>query len=93
MVRSEQFLKTTEIQKILQELGLDKRNESVFAMISDLQTKGKNITFDDFLEVIYSKLGDTRTKEGLMKLFQLYDVEGEGVITFDKIKRVCQELG
>ena len=74
-------------------MGLDKRNESVFAMISDLQTKGKNITFDDFLEVIYSKLGDTRTKEGLMKLFQLYDVEGEGVITFDKIKRVCQELG
>ena len=83
----------SEIQKILQELGLDKRNESVFEMITNLQSRGKNITFDDFLEVIYNKLGDTRTKEGLMKLFQLYDVEGEGVITFDKIKRVCHELG
>lgn len=51
-----------EIQKILQELGLDKRNESVFQMILDLQGKGKNINFDEFLEVIYSKLGDTRTK-------------------------------
>jgi calmodulin len=51
-----------EIQKILQELGLDKRNESVFQMIQDLQGKGKQIGFDDFLEVVYSKLGDTRTK-------------------------------
>jgi centrin-1 len=38
-----------EIQKILQELGLDKRNESVFQMIQDLQGKGKQIGFDDFL--------------------------------------------
>jgi centrin-1 len=34
-----------EIQKILQELGLDKRNESVFQMIKDLEKKGKNINF------------------------------------------------
>jgi Ca2+-binding EF-hand superfamily protein len=82
-----------EIQKILQELGLDKRNESVFQMILDLQGKGKNINFDEFLEVIYSKLGDTRTKEGLLKIFNLYDSEQAGSIDFDKIKKVCKELG
>ena len=38
-----------EIQKILQELGLDKRNESVFNMIKDLQKKGKTVNYDDFL--------------------------------------------
>jgi centrin-1 len=52
----------SEIQKILQELGLDKRNESVFHMIKELQNRGKSINFDDFLEVIYSKLGDTKSK-------------------------------
>jgi Ca2+-binding EF-hand superfamily protein len=82
-----------EIQKILQELGLDKRNEAVFQMILDLQTKGKSISFDDFLEVIYSKLGDTRTKEGLLKIFNLYDVDQTGAIDFEKVKRVCRELG
>ena len=51
-------------------------------MILDLQTKGKNISFDDFLEVIYSKLGDTRSKEGLLKIFNLYDADQSGVIDF-----------
>jgi Ca2+-binding EF-hand superfamily protein len=43
-------------------------------MIKELQNKGKNINFDDFLEVIYSKLGDTKSKEGLLKVFNLYDL-------------------
>jgi Ca2+-binding EF-hand superfamily protein len=83
----------SEIQKILQELGLDKRNESVFHMIKELQGRGKSITFDDFLEVIYAKLGDTKSKEGLMKVFNLYDLEQVGAIDLEKIKRVCTELG
>lgn len=62
-------------------------------MILDLQTKGKTISFDDFLEVIYSKLGDTRSKEGLLKIFNLYDADQTGVIDFEKVKRVCKELG
>lgn len=62
-------------------------------MILDLQGKGKNINFDEFLEVIYSKLGDTRTKEGLQKIFNLYDTEQSGLIDFEKVKRVCKELG
>jgi Ca2+-binding EF-hand superfamily protein len=72
----------TEIQKILQELGLDKRNESVFQMIKDLQTRGRTINFDDFTEVVYAKLGDTRSKEGLYKVFNLYDTDQAGAINF-----------
>lgn len=39
----------SEIQKILEELGLDRRNNVVFLMITDLQAKGKAINFDEFL--------------------------------------------
>ena len=42
-------------------------------MIKDLQKKGKSINYDDFLEVIYAKLGDTKTKDGLYRIFTLYD--------------------
>lgn len=62
-------------------------------MIQDLQGKGKTVGFDDFLEVVYSKLGDTRTKEGLLKIFNLYDHQQTGVIDFEKVKKVCRELG
>lgn len=51
-------------------------------MIVDLQGKGKTINFDEFLEVIYSKLGDTRSKEGLLKIFNLYDSDLSGSIDF-----------
>ena len=62
-------------------------------MIKELQARGKSITYDDFLEVIYAKLGDTRSKEGLLKVFHLYDLEQTGAIDLEKIKRVCTELG
>lgn len=51
-------------------------------MIIDLQGKGKNISFDEFLEVVYNKLGDTRSKEGLLKIFNLYDNDISGLIDF-----------
>lgn len=59
-------------------------------MIKDLQSKGKTINFDEFLQIIYSKLGDTKSKEGLLKIFQLYDNDQAGFIDFQKIKRVCR---
>lgn len=31
-------------------------------MIKDLEKRGKNINFEDFLEVVYAKLGDTKSK-------------------------------
>ncbi len=51
-------------------------------MILDLQSRGKSINYDDFLEVVYSKLGDTRSKEGLLKVFNLYDLEQTGTVDF-----------
>lgn len=65
----------------------------MFQMIKDLEKKGKNINFDDFLEVVYSKLGDTKSKDGLYKVFNLYDYDQTGTIDFEKVKRVCRELG
>lgn len=38
-----------EIQKILEELGLDRRNNVVFSMITDLQAKNRPINFEEFL--------------------------------------------
>ena len=82
-----------EIQKILEQLGLDRRNNVVFLMISDLQAKGRPINFDQFLEIICGRLGDTKSREGLSKLFALYDTDQAGFIDFEKMKTVARELG
>lgn len=77
----------------MEELGLDKRNHVVYLMISDLQAKNRPINFEEFLDIICNRLGDTKSKEGLKKLFALYDTDNEGFINFEKIKNIARELG
>ena len=40
-----------------------------------------------------SKAGDCSSREGLSKVFELWDNEGTGVIGFDNFKRIAKELG
>ena len=51
-------------------------------MITDLQSKNRNIDFEQFLEIIYSRLGDCKTIDGLQKVFTLYDNDMAGYIDF-----------
>ena len=81
-----------EVQNVLAQLGLDRRNPVVFQMITDLQVKGTPIGFDEFLEIICGRVGDIKTKEGMQKLFNLYDTDESGFIDFDKFKNIAREL-
>ena len=42
-------------------------------MIADLEEATGEIDFEMFLDAITSKLGDKETKEGISKIFDLYD--------------------
>ena len=44
-------------------------------MISDLDTEANagGIDFDQFLDAITAKLGDKESREGIMKIFNLFD--------------------
>jgi Ca2+-binding EF-hand superfamily protein len=42
-------------------------------MIADLESEGKEIEFEEFLDAITSKLGDKETKNGINKIFDLFD--------------------
>lgn len=62
-----------EINKALEELGLDKRNPFVLGLIHGLRDKNKPINFEEFLDVVGSKVGDTKTKEGLKRIYSIFD--------------------
>jgi Ca2+-binding EF-hand superfamily protein len=51
------------------------------------------VNFDEFLDIISNRVGDVKSKEGLQKLFNLYDTDGSGFIDFEKFKHVAKELG
>ena len=62
-----------EIEKVLEELGLKGRSKIVFEMINGLRAMNRPIKFDEFLEIVASKAGDTKSREGMAKVFELWD--------------------
>ncbi len=79
-----------EISKVLEELGLDKRNPFILTLILALKDKNKAVTFDEFLDIICSRVGETKTKDGLKKVFALYDKNEDGVIDFEEFKGIAK---
>lgn len=82
-----------EIDGILDELGLKGRSEIVFEMIEGLRAINKPIKFDEFLEVVCSKVGDCKSRDGITRVYQIWDKEGQGHADFESFKRIARELG
>ncbi|KMZ97766.1 caltractin ICL1e, partial [Plasmodium vivax North Korean] len=83
-----------EIKCAMQSLGLDVKNPMIFRMIADLEKDGySSIDFEEFMEVITSKLGNKDTREGIQRIFNLFDDDKTGAISLKNLKRVAKELG
>lgn len=81
-----------EINKVLEELGLDKRNPFVLNLINGLKEKNKPISKDEFIDIIASRVGDTKTKAGLKIVFSLFDKDENGVIDHEEFKNIAKQL-
>jgi centrin-1 len=78
----------------MQSLGFDAKNATVYSIVRDIAGKGDDaITFDAFVEMLTSKIGDSDSREDINKVFNLFDVDGKGRITLRDLKRVAKELG
>ncbi|ORM41072.1 Caltractin ICL1e [Babesia sp. Xinjiang] len=83
-----------EIKCAMQSLGIDKKNPMVFQIVSDLEKSGSTqIDFNDFLDAITLKLGNRDSKEGIRRIFNLFDHDNTGSISFKNLKKVAHELG
>ena len=75
-------------------LGFEPKKEEIKKMISDIDKDGSGtIDFDEFLQMMTSKMGERDSKEEIMKAFKLFDDDETGKISFKNWKRVAKELG
>jgi Ca2+-binding EF-hand superfamily protein len=81
-----------EITKVLEELGVDRRNPFILKLIYSLRDKAKPISFDEFIDLMGSQVGETRTKDGLKRVFAIFDKNEDGVIDFEEFKAIAKEL-
>ncbi len=82
----------------MQSLGFDQKNPTIFNMIAELENEGylfnsskpfsPEIDFEQFLDAITSKLGNRETKDGISRIFELFDDDQSNTINLNNLKRV-----
>lgn len=82
-----------ELKAAMHSLGFEKKSPTVYEMICDLEEKGTEVDFDEFLDAISNKLGNRETKEGIDRIFDLFDDDKTGTINLNNLRRVAKELG
>ncbi len=84
-----------ELKAAMQSLGFESKNPTIYQMIADLDTDYNQggINFDQFLDAITAKLGNKETKEGIARIFDLFDDDKSGSINIHNLRRVAKELG
>ena len=82
-----------ELKAAMHSLGFEKKSPTVYEMICDLEERGNEVDFEEFLDAISSKLGNRETRDGIDRIFDLFDDDKTGSINLNNLKRVAKELG
>lgn len=82
-----------EIVKVLEEVGLDKRNQYVVKIVWALRETNKILNFEEFVDVVCTQIGEYKTRDGLQRVWKLYDKEETGVVRFEQLKEICRSIG
>jgi Ca2+-binding EF-hand superfamily protein len=61
-------------------------------MINSLKEQNKPIKFDEFLTLMCEKVGETKTKDGLRRVYAIFDKNEDGVIDFEELKQLLREM-
>lgn len=55
-----------ELKSAMQSLGFESKNPTIFNMIADLESLGREVDFEEFLDGITSRLGDKESRVNLL---------------------------
>lgn len=77
---------------MIEELGLSKQDPFIVKMISGLKEKNKPLNWEEFLDTIASQVGETKTKDGIRKVFSLFDSDSNGIVNFEEFKALMKQL-
>ena len=64
-----------DLKGAMQSLGFETKNPIIYNIIAEMDTGEEGMTFEDFLNVLGAKLGDKQSKEGIERIFELFDTD------------------
>ncbi|GFR73944.1 caltractin [Elysia marginata] len=92
---SDDLIGPVDLKKALRTLGFKLTKEQAVQKIEDTGLKGrKEVDFNEFLEIVIDLQGDTRDiYDEILKGFQMFDFDGSGHISLEKLRRACTSAG
>ncbi|XBW35847.1 hypothetical protein QEN19_001419 [Hanseniaspora menglaensis] len=96
-LNSDGFLDYHEMKVAFRALGFEltkKELLSILETFGEEQENGKRlINYENFYRISATKILERDPIEELKRAFALFDEDGDGLITFDNLKKVVEELG
>eukprot|EP00656_Telonema_subtile_P053808 TRINITY_DN7866_c0_g1_i1.p1 TRINITY_DN7866_c0_g1~~TRINITY_DN7866_c0_g1_i1.p1 ORF type:complete len:189 (-),score=36.88 TRINITY_DN7866_c0_g1_i1:43-609(-) len=88
------FIDVRELKLAMRALGVETVGQELRGFVKDIgaDTSG-TVSFDDFCGLMAGRMPALDSQEEISKVFQMFDEDGKGRITFHDLRRVCDELG
>ena len=85
---------TKDLKVAMRALGFEPRKEEIKKMVAEVDKDNSGqLSFENFLSLMATKMAEKDTKEEILKAFKLFDDDETGKISFQNLKRVAKELG
>lgn len=82
-----------DLKFAIRALGFEPKKEEVKKLIAEIdKQKTGNVSFEDFLSFMSSRMAEKDINEEIMKAFQLFDEDGTGKISFKNLKNIARQL-
>ncbi|XP_031450250.1 caltractin-like isoform X2 [Phasianus colchicus] len=82
-----------DLKIMMRALGCELRKVEMKRIISEVDENGSGkINFESFLRVMTQKMAEPFSKEEILKGFKLFDYDGTGKISLEKLKLVATEV-
>lgn len=88
------YIDPKKLRIAMHEEGFKAKQNTIYQMISDVDTDGSgSVNFEEFLDLMTSRIADRDTREDIAKVFRLYDSDNTGFISLKNLMKVANELG
>jgi len=97
-VNNDGVMSLRELGTALRSLGFHMSEKEVDELYKEIdqQKIGSHsgyIDFEQFIEVIMTKMKDPYSQSELMQAFKIFDVNDDGMVDAQELKQVCMKLG
>lgn len=86
----------SEITKYFDKMGLMTKNKLIYQVLAEMDADNSGgIDFEEFVKFITSRISDkdSNLREEIARIFQFFDANGNGKVSWNELKVVAQFLG